>query len=129
MVGRENTTIETIPSPTEIDWLSNSACISCHATTLLDTSSGFTNHFHTKLPQSAAARTSSGAAAPAGNEAQWAQPIDNVNLACTSCHLAHKTVANGSAQKYVDAQYEANACVTCHVIAHQGPQNVADLRN
>ena len=129
VAGRENTRIETVPSPTETDWLSNSACISCHAATLLDTSYGFTNHFHTKLPQAAALRTSNGAAAPTGRQNQWAQPVNNVNLQCTSCHQAHVTVANGSAQKYIDAQYEADACVSCHVIAHEGPQNVADLRN
>jgi hypothetical protein len=129
VVGHENTQIETMPSLTETDWLSNSACISCHAATLLDTSNGLNNHFHTKLPQSAALRTSSGTPAASGYNAKWSQPVDNVNLQCTNCHVAHKTVAAGSAKQFIDSQYEANACVSCHKIAHEGPQNVADLRN
>ena len=128
VVGRENTKIETMPSLTETDWLSNSACISCHTAALLDTSNGLGNHFHTKLPQVAALRNT-GSSPSTVSDSKWGQPVDNVNLQCTSCHVAHKTAPAGSAKMFIDSQYEAEACVTCHKVAHEGPQDVANIQN
>ena len=135
VTGHEDPTIE--KTQTAEGWLSNNSCIGCHASTLLNVT-GFNNHYHTKLMQ-AAALVASGAKFTIGGNlttlpdvnqavADWTRTI-NVTLDCTACHVAHKTLPNGTATQFIDTRIEAEACVACHVAAHQGPQNASELQN
>ena len=131
LLGREDPAIE----KTHINeaWLPNRACMSCHTEALL-TLAGINNHFHTRLPQAADALKNGGklsvATSYTGNrEALLSQGLETVAspLVCTSCHLAHKTIAGGSATFYIDTDIRNQACVECHLYAGKGPQNTKTL--
>lgn len=135
VTGHEDPTIE--KTQTAEGWLSNDSCIGCHASTLLNVT-GFNNHYHTKLMQAAALRASGAQIAIGGDlstlpnvnqaVADWTKTV-NVTLDCTACHIAHKTVPNGTATQFVDTHIEAEACVICHKAAQQGPQDASELQN
>ncbi len=135
VTGHEDPTIE--KTQLAEGWLANASCVGCHTSTLLNVT-GFNNHYHTKLMQAATLRANGGQNVIGGdlttlpNQSQavadWTRTV-NVNLDCTSCHIAHKTVTNGTATQFVDTHIEAAACVSCHVVAGQGPQDVRELQN
>ncbi len=133
VAGREDPTIE----KTQISeaWLANAACINCHTDTLLN-ATGFQNHYHTALPETAALirngaqfkLSSDISGLPDANQAlqAWTRPID-VALNCTSCHVAHETIANGASNLYIRQKTVNDACVTCHLAAGQGPRDLNGL--
>jgi len=135
VIGHEDPTIE--KTQTAEGWLSNASCIGCHASTLLNVT-GFNNHYHTKLMQ-AAALVVGGAKFAIGGDltdlpdvnqavADWTRTV-NVALDCTACHVAHKSLPNGTATQFIDTHIEAEGCVICHVAAKQGPQDASELQN
>jgi hypothetical protein len=135
LTGHEDPTIE--KTQLAEGWLSNASCTGCHADTLLNVT-GFDNHYHTKLMQAAVLRASGAqitiggdlAGLPDVNRAitDWTRMV-NVALDCTACHVAHKTLPNGTTTRFVDTHIEAEACVTCHKAAGQGPQDASELEN
>jgi len=132
IAGRENSTIE----KTQIaeGWLPNSSCVSCHSDTLLKLE-GLDNHFHTHLPQAAGA-LASGGKLTVPDQYKGRQDLllkagldtVSVNLECTSCHQAHKSITNGVNNFFVDADTRNKACVTCHQTAKKGPQELSELQ-
>ncbi len=131
VTGHENSTLE--KTQTNEGWLSNAACVSCHTDTLLDVK-GLPNHFHTKLPQVAALLAAGKQSTidatftgTADSAKDWITAVTNVPLTCTSCHVAHSTLANGMSSKFVDNARRIEACISCHKVAKQGPQDAADL--
>ena len=132
VVGRENPTIE----KTQIaeGWLPNASCVSCHSDTLLKLE-GLDNHFHTHLPQAAVALASGGKlTVPDQYKSkqdlllQTGLATVNTSLTCTNCHQAHKTIANGVNNFFVDTDTRNKACITCHQTAKKGPQELSELQ-
>ena len=108
--------------------LVNAACISCHTATLL-TMKGTPSHMHNFLPQTAALVASgSQLATPTSGRNRFARlrTVD-VTLDCTSCHLAHKTVATDPRLMYVDKTIAQVACDECHNAAGERPQSLDRL--
>jgi hypothetical protein len=133
VTGNENPQIE--KTNIRESWLPNAACVSCH-TPLLMTVSGLNNHFHTLLPQAGEAQKKGGKLIAEGvikgNDAalaQWSHTVSDVNLTCTSCHLAHTTIQNGKATFYMQPAQRNEACITCHKVAGKGPQDAKTLGN
>ncbi len=132
VLGKEDPTIE--KTKTREGWLPNAACANCHADTLL-TLKGLDNHFHTHLPQAAAALASGGTLKVADTTPQDKRAdllrvglkTINTTLVCSDCHLAHKTVSAG-ATFFMDNTRRNEACVSCHQTAKEGPQNVNNLQ-
>jgi predicted CXXCH cytochrome family protein len=133
LTGNENPQIE----KTDIReaWLPNASCVGCHTTTLL-TVTGLDNHFHTLMPQASEALKKGGKIEAGdtlkGNDAaiaQWSHAVQNANLTCTSCHLAHTTITNGKANFYMIPARKNEACVQCHKAAAKGPQDATTLGN
>jgi hypothetical protein len=123
-------TIEKPADPNGI-WLTDAACISCHTDTLLNVT-GFNNHYHTRLPETGQLVASGAQFVVSSDNSglnqqrvldNWAKPVD-VSLNCSSCHLAHKTMTNGTSTKFIDQQVVLKACQDCHVAAGQGPQDL-----
>jgi hypothetical protein len=132
VLGKEDPTIE--KEHTKEGWLPNAACVSCHTDTLL-TLKGLDNHFHTHLPQAAAALANGGTlivseAHQNEKDRLMALGLQTVNtpLVCSDCHQAHATLANGAAVFFMDAVRRDDACVSCHHIAQKGPQDASSLK-
>jgi hypothetical protein len=132
VLGKEDPTIE--KTKTREGWLPNAACTNCHTDTLL-TLKGLDNHFHTHLPQAAAALASGGTLKVADTTSpdkradllRVGLKTINTTLVCSDCHLAHKTVSAGAAF-FMDNTRRNEACVSCHQTAKEGPQNVNSLQ-
>jgi nitrate/TMAO reductase-like tetraheme cytochrome c subunit len=132
VLGRENPTIE--KTSTVEGWLPNAACINCHADTLL-TLKGLDNHFHTHLPQAAAALARGGTLkVPDTLAAQRTELLNiglktiNTSLVCSDCHQAHVTEPTGAATFFMDTDRRNQSCVTCHHAAKEGPQDANRLK-
>lgn len=133
VLGREDPTIE--KTQTAEGWLPNAACTTCHSDTLL-TLKGLDNHFHTHLPQAAAALANGGKlVVPDSVAADRRNLLLNTGLktvpssiACTDCHAAHQTMTNGAASFFIDTTRRNKTCVMCHVAAKEGPQDVNSLQ-
>jgi predicted CXXCH cytochrome family protein len=127
VVGKENPAIE--KTHIQESWLPNAACVSCHQDTLL-TLKGLDNHFHNYLPQAAEALAKGGKLQVPDTLSsrrdillgQGLRTISNTTLVCTDCHAAHKSASVG-AQLFMDHAELAQACVSCHKAAKQGPQD------
>ncbi len=131
VLGKENSTIE--KPQTQEGWLPNAACVSCHTDTLLSLQ-GLDNHFHTHLPQTAAALASGGMLTVPDrlqNQRNVLLSVGlktiNTSLACSDCHPAHESVVNGPATFFMDIQRRNEACVSCHKLANEGPQDAKSL--
>ncbi len=134
-LGQENPALEKLKI--REPWLPNASCVHCHADTLLMLK-GIDNHFHTYLPQAAEAlakggvlRIESAQVAPQESSVQNAKGglqngrlrTFNVPLTCTDCHQGHRTFPSGATQFFMDATARNEACVVCHIIAKEGPQD------
>ena len=93
--------------------LVNSACVSCHESTLL-TFSGIQNHFHNFLPQTGELLAQG--KQMTGTNGRNFRTFNNVPLTCTSCHLAHKSVGADADPrlKFIDVPTAQQGCETCH---------------
>lgn len=106
--------------------LVNTACISCHKSTLL-TVKGTQTHFHNFLPQTAVLVAQGNQLITSGGRARRLRTI-NTSLTCVSCHLAHKTVDTSNPQlMYVDKATAQQACDLCHQAAGERPQSIDRL--
>jgi hypothetical protein len=130
-IGKEDPTIE--KTNTREGWLPNAACANCHTDTLLSLQ-GLDNHFHNHLPQAAAMLAKGGTLTVPDSLSsrrdillkQGLKTIDT-SLVCSDCHLAHKTVGTG-ARFYMESDHLAEACVTCHKTAKEGPQDPSGIK-
>ncbi|MFN8527042.1 MAG: hypothetical protein U0670_00315 [Anaerolineae bacterium] len=98
--------------------LVNRACVGCHETTLL-TLNGMNNHFHNLLPQTGELLSQGRQMVnlPAGQRFRTV----NIDLTCTSCHLAHKTEDNSDPRLvFVDVPTAQESCNTCHRAVGEG---------
>lgn len=104
--------------------LVNAACIGCHTATLL-TVKGTPSHEHNFLPATAALVASGSQLITSGNGGGRFRRVRTIDttVTCTSCHLAHKTVDNGTTTMYVDKTTAQAACDECHKAAGERPQN------
>jgi hypothetical protein len=133
LAGRDDPRLEKRTVSTA--WLPNAACASCHAGTLLRLA-GLANHFHSYLPEAAAALAAGGALTvdpgyagdAAALRAQGLRPIA-ADLRCTSCHLGHTSVPGGAGQFFVEIDTAERACISCHRVAGKGPQEANLLRS
>jgi nitrate/TMAO reductase-like tetraheme cytochrome c subunit len=131
IVGKENPAIE--KTSTREGWLPNAACINCHTDTLL-TLKGLDNHFHTHLPQAAAALANGGTLkVPDTLTSRQTDLLKiglktiNTSLVCSDCHQAHVTEPGGAANFFMDTIRRNQSCVTCHHAAREGPQDADKL--
>jgi nitrate/TMAO reductase-like tetraheme cytochrome c subunit len=127
VLGKEDPALE--KTSTREGWLPNAACTACHTETLL-TLEGLDNHFHTHLPQAAAALANGGALkVPDTLEAKRTELLAiglktiNTSLVCTDCHHAHVTQPDGAAAFFMQTDRRNQSCVTCHQAAKEGPQD------
>jgi len=132
VLGKEDPTIE--KTKTKEGWLPNAACTNCHTDTLL-TLKGLDNHLHTHLPAAAAALAKGGAlVVPDSLKDKQTELLKvglktiNTALVCSDCHQAHVTVVNGQASVFMKVDQRNEACVSCHVTAKEGPQDVKNLK-
>lgn len=113
--GQADPTIE----KTRVDQaaLVNSACISCHETTLL-TYRDTQNHYHNLLPQTA--KLLAAGRQMIGQNTGLPGPMGSVKITCTNCHPAHKTVDTSSPElKLTDAVLMKQSCDGCHALREQ----------
>jgi hypothetical protein len=132
VLGKEDPSIE--KQQTREGWLPNAACTTCHTDTLL-TLKGIDNHFHTHLPQAADVLANGGKLIVPDSLKDREQVLlqnglktINTSLVCTSCHQAHETLPNGIANYFMDNERRAKACVTCHIDAKEGPQDINTIK-
>ena len=121
VLGKADPTLE--KSQVAESWLPNAACVSCHTATLL-TLNGLGNHFHNNLPQAAAALANGGQfIVPVEFNASRGSLLRNgldtidVSLQCSDCHQSHKTIADGAASVFTEADRVNQACESCHKAA------------
>jgi hypothetical protein len=96
---------------------------------------GLDNHFHTHLPQATIALEKGGTltvpealkSKEADLRAIGLRPI-NTALVCSDCHQAHVTIPGGARDFYMQLDRRNEACVTCHVVAKEGPQDANSLQ-
>jgi nitrate/TMAO reductase-like tetraheme cytochrome c subunit len=137
VTGHENPTIE--KHGTQSAWLANDSCIGCHSATLLKLD-GINNHFHTYLPQartalgrggtlviSDALRAAVSGESAADQAAHTSLRTINISLLCSDCHQPHETLPGSATSAFMDADLRNAACVDCHIVAKQGPQDVRGL--
>lgn len=132
VLGKENPTIE--KTKTQEGWLPNAACANCHSETLL-TLKGLDNHFHTHLPQATVALAKGGTLKVAESlkekEAELRsaglKPI-NTTLVCSDCHQAHLAIPGGATNFFMQLDRRNEACVACHQVAKEGPQDANSLK-
>jgi nitrate/TMAO reductase-like tetraheme cytochrome c subunit len=118
VTGKGNPTLE--KGKIAEGFLPDAACVSCHADTML-TVNGQANHFHNALPQTSKL---------IANGAQWIVPPDaqgnkdellseartvETTVTCLSCHVAHKTIPNGSATTFTQEDVVKLECQKCHL--------------
>ena len=131
VLGREDPTLE--KTQTAEGWLPNAACVSCHTDSLLRLA-GVQNHFHNRLPQAAQALANGGVLTVADSFKDRATLLlnaglktVNVALTCTDCHEAHQTLPNGANNFFLDVDRRNKACIMCHQVAKEGPQDINSL--
>jgi hypothetical protein len=109
LVGQDDPTIE--KAHVSHAWLTDSACVSCHADTLTRVD-GLNTHYHNYLPQSA-----------------WVGVTTktiNYSPTCSDCHPAHVTIPN---PQHIDPERRNVACTACHIAAGIDLQDVDALGN
>jgi nitrate/TMAO reductase-like tetraheme cytochrome c subunit len=132
ILGKENSVIE--KTKTQEGWLPNAACATCHTEILL-TLKGLDNHFHTHLPQATTALGKGGTLKVPDSlkdkesdlRAIGLKPI-NTTLVCSDCHQAHVTIPGGARDFYMQLDQRNEACVACHMVAKEGPQDANSLK-
>lgn len=104
-------------------FLPDASCVSCHTDTML-TLRGMDNHYHNALPQTAKLLANgahyllpSGQPTSTGDENSFESNGRTVetSVKCLSCHVAHKTVANGGPTKFTEEANLKLMCQKCHL--------------
>lgn len=132
LLGQDDPTIE--KQRTKTGWLADASCTACHTQTLLKLD-GINNHFHSYLSQAQAALDHYGGTIEIGAALRAAlgdsvrlrlSPVQ-VEIFCADCHQAHQAMPLGSTTFYMDSTLRNQACVACHLVVKQGPQDVREL--